>query len=39
MWEDNIKVELMDINCEDMNWTALAHEVACWRLLVKTFVS
>ena len=34
-WEDNIKMELHEVRCEDMDWINLAQDTDRWRALVN----
>ena len=34
-WEDNIKMNLQEVGCEDINWTELAQDRDRWRALVN----
>ena len=35
-WEDNIKVDLKEVGCGDMDWNDLAQGSDRWRALVST---
>jgi hypothetical protein len=35
-WENNIKTNLKDIGCENVDWTLLAQNKHLWRALVTT---
>jgi len=35
-WEDNIKMDLQEVGCEDMDWIDLAQDRDRWRALVNT---
>jgi hypothetical protein len=34
-WEDNIKMDLQEVVCEDMDWIELAQDRGRWRALVN----
>jgi hypothetical protein len=34
-WEDNIKVDLQEVGCGDMEWIELGQDRDRWRALVK----
>jgi hypothetical protein len=34
-WEDNIKVDLLEVGCGDMDWFELAQDRDRWRALVS----
>jgi len=34
-WEDNIKMDLQEVGCEDMDWIDLAQDRDRWRALVN----
>jgi len=34
-WEDNIKVDLQEVGCGDMDWIKLAQDRDSWRALVN----
>jgi len=34
-WEDNIKMDLHDVGCVDMDWIELAQDRDRWRALVN----
>jgi hypothetical protein len=34
-WEDNIKIDLEKVGCEDMDWIELAEDRDKWRALVN----
>jgi hypothetical protein len=34
-WEDNIKADLQEVGCGDMNWIELARDRDRWRALVN----
>jgi hypothetical protein len=38
-WEDNIKMDLMEIRWEGMDWIYLAHDRDHWRVLVNTVMN
>jgi len=33
-WEDNIKMDLLEVKCGDMDWIELAQDRESWRALV-----
>ena len=33
-WEDNIKMDLQEVECVDMDWMELAKDRESWRALV-----
>jgi hypothetical protein len=35
-WEDNIKMDLKEIECDGIDWLGLAHDRDQWRALVNT---
>jgi hypothetical protein len=35
-WGDNVKMDLREIGCDDMNWIDLAQDRDQWRALVNT---
>lgn len=37
-WDDNIKVNLKEISCEDMDWIDLAQEIVQWQILMNTTI-
>ena len=39
IWEDNIKMDLQDVGCGDVDWTELAQDRDRWRTLVKTVMN
>jgi hypothetical protein len=38
-WEDNIKMDLLEVGCEDMDWIELAQNRDRWRALVNTVMN
>ena len=38
-WEDNIKIELQEVGCGDMDWIDLARDRDRWRALVKAIMN
>jgi hypothetical protein len=38
-WMDNIKMDLREIECDDMDWTILAKNRNQWRALVNTVMN
>jgi hypothetical protein len=38
-WEDNIKMDLQKVGCEDMDWIELAQDRDRWRVLVDTVMN
>jgi hypothetical protein len=38
-WEDNIRIDLMEIGWEGMNWIHLAQDRDQWRVIVNTLMS
>jgi hypothetical protein len=38
-WKDNIKVDLQEVGCGNMDWTDLAQDRDRWRALVKTVLN
>jgi len=38
-WEDNIKMDLQEVGCGDMNWIELAQEKDSWRALVNVVMN
>jgi hypothetical protein len=38
-WEDNIKINLQEVVCGDMNWIGLAQERDRWRALVNAVMN
>ena len=38
-WEDNIKMGLQEVGCEDMDWTELAQDRDRWRTLVNAIMN
>jgi len=38
-WEDNIKMDLQEVGCGDMNWIKLAQDRDRWRALVNAVMN
>jgi hypothetical protein len=38
-WENNIKMDLQEVGCGDMDWIELAHDRDRWRALVSTVMN
>jgi hypothetical protein len=38
-WEDNIKMDLQEVGCGDMDWIELAHYRDGWRALVNALMN
>jgi len=38
-WEDNIKVDLQEVGCGDMDWTDLTRDRDRWRALLNTVMN
>ena len=38
-WEDNIKMDLQEVGCGDMDWIDLAQDRDRWRSLVSTVMN
>jgi len=38
-WEDNIKMDLQEVGCEDMDWIYLARDRDSWRALVSAVMN
>jgi hypothetical protein len=38
-WEDNIKMDLQEVECEGMDWIELAQDRGRWRALVNAVMS
>jgi hypothetical protein len=34
-WEDNIKMDLQEVGCGDMDWIEMVHDGDSWRALVN----
>ena len=34
-WEDNVKIDLQEVGCGDMDWIELAQDKERWRALVN----
>jgi hypothetical protein len=39
IWKDNIRMELKEICCEDVDWIHLAQDKDQWRALVNTVMN
>jgi hypothetical protein len=39
MWEDNIKMDLKEIECDVVDWIYLAQDRDPWRALVNTVMN
>jgi len=37
--EDNIKMDLQELGCEDMDWIGLAYDTDTWRALVNAVMN
>jgi len=37
--EDNIKIDLKEIGCENLDWTHMAQDGVQWRAVVNTVVN
>jgi len=38
-WEDNIKMDLQEVECEGMDWIELAQDRGGWRALVNAVMN
>ena len=38
-WEDNIKMDLQEVGCADLDWIELAHDMDRWRALLTTVMN
>ena len=38
-WEDNIKMDLQEVGCGDMDWIELAYDKERWRALVNAVMN
>jgi len=38
-WEDNIKLDLQEVGCRDMDWIELAEDRDRWRALVSAVMN
>ena len=38
-WEDNIKMDLQEVGCRDMDWMELAQDRDRWRALVNAVMN
>ena len=38
-WEDNIKIDLLEVECEGMDWINVAQDRDRWRALVNTVMN
>ena len=38
-WEDNIKMDLQEVECEGMDWIELAQDRGRWRALVNVVMN
>jgi len=38
-WEDNIKIDLQEVGCGDMDWIELAQDRDRWRALVSVVMN
>jgi len=38
-WEDNIKMDLQEVGCEDMDWIELAQDKDRWRALMNAVMN
>jgi hypothetical protein len=38
-WEDNIKMDLQEVGCGDMDWIYLGHDRVWWRALVNVVMN
>ena len=39
IWEDNIKTDLQEVGCWDMDWIKMAQDRDRWRLLVNAVMN
>jgi len=39
IWEDNIKMSLEEVGCEDMNWIDVSQDKDRWRALVNAVMN
>jgi len=38
-WEDNIKMNLQEVRCREMDWINMAHDKDRWRALVNAVMN
>jgi hypothetical protein len=38
-WEDNIRMDLQEVGCRDMDWIGLAQDKDSWRALVSAVMN
>jgi len=38
-WEDNIKMDLLEVGCGDVDWNELAQDMDRWRALVNAVMN
>jgi hypothetical protein len=38
-WVDNIKVDLVEVGCDDVDWIGLAQDMDRWRALVNSVLN
>jgi hypothetical protein len=38
-WEDNIKMDLQELECKDVNWTEMAQDRDRWRALANAVMN
>jgi hypothetical protein len=38
-WEDNIKMDLLEVGCESMDWIDLARDRDSWRAFVRAVMN
>ena len=38
-WEDNIKMDLQEVGCRDMDWIKLAQDRDSWRAIVNAVMN